>query len=306
LSKFWQYIAPGGGWFWLINILLVVYSLGVQYWDDHGFPAKKFLEADAALATSAIMGLLLVFRTNSAYDRWWEARKIWGSLVNDLRNLCVKTREYASLTDAECKEYGQLIVGFAYGLKDHLRGKETIAYLPPDCRDEKRDCTHLPLAISQMIYRNIHNWNKSGRITDVEVLQLDRHARALMDICGGCERIKKSPITGSYKWLLWSILGLYFLILPWLLVPTIDNYSVIMVGIGAYFVTALEFLAEEVEEPFGTQANDLPLDEICKTIENSVADVLNYRGNPADVAASTREALTESITEPLTEWPAIT
>lgn len=290
MNKFWRYVAPGGNWFWIINTLLVVYTLVVQYVDDHGFPAKKFLEADAALATSAIMGLLLVFRTNSAYDRWWEARKLWGMLVNDTRNLCVKAREYGQLNDAESAELGRLLVGFAHALKEHLRGRKAVDYLPSNCREEKRNVTNMPLAISQMVYRLLRKWNKESRVSDMEMLQLDRHARALMDICGGCERIKKSPISGSYKWILWSILGLYFMVLPWLLVPTIDNYTVFMVAIGAYFVTALEFLAEEVEDPFGTNANDLPLDEICKTIENSVADVLHYRGNISELSGSMLEA----------------
>lgn len=277
MDKIRQYITPGGYPFWIINSLIVVYSVGVQWVDDHGFPAKKLLEADAALLTSVIMGILLVFRTNSAYDRWWEGRKLWGSLVNDLRNLSIKAHEYAKLDAKESAALGALIVGFAYGLKDHLRGLENFSLIPQSYRDQKQSGSHLPLAITQLIYRSLHQWRNDGRITDMEMLQLDRHARALMDICGGCERIRKSPIAGSYKFILWFGMSIYFIMLPWLLVPTVDNFTVYMVAGGAYFVTALEFLAEEVEEPFGNQANDLPLDDICKTIENSVEDVLSYR-----------------------------
>ncbi len=255
----------------------MTYTLAVQYFDDHGFPAKKFLEADAAVLTSVIMGILLAFRTNSAYDRWWEARKLWGNLVNDTRNLAVKSREYANLSESESAALGALIVGFAQGLKDHLRGRENLSLLPQSSKAEKKDVSHLPLAISQLIYRNLHKWSQDGRITDTEMLQLDRHARSLMDICGGCERIRNSPISGSYKFILWLGMILYFAVLPWVLVPTIDNYTVYMVLVCGYFVSAFEFLAEEVEEPFGVQANDLPLEKICQTIENSVADVLHYR-----------------------------
>lgn len=277
MKRIWQFIAPGGYPFWIINGLIVLYSVGVQWFDDHGFPAKKFLEADAALLTSVIMGILLVFRTNSAYDRWWEARKLWGSLVNDLRNFSIKAREYANLDEKESVALGALLVGFAHGLKDHLRGTENLNLIPQAYRTPNQNVSHLPLAITQLVYRNLHQWRKDERITEMEMLQLDRHARALMDICGGCERIRKSPIAGSYKFILWLGMGSYFVILPWLLVPTVDNYTVYMVMAGAYFVTALEFLAEEVEEPFGTHANDLPLDAICKTIEDSAADVLHYR-----------------------------
>ncbi|MDZ4835076.1 MAG: bestrophin family ion channel [Candidatus Melainabacteria bacterium] len=281
MKKIWQYIAPGGAPFWLCNGLVIVYSLSVQWIDDHGFPAKKLIEADAALLTSVIMGILLVFRTNSAYDRWWEGRKLWGSLVNELRNFSIKAREYANLDERESAALAALMIGFAHGLKDHLRGIENMSLIPQTSRDEKQNVSHLPLAISQLIYRSLHQWRIDGRVTEIEMLQLDRHARALMDICGGCERIRKSPIAGSYKFILWLGMTLYFVILPWLLVPTVDNITVYMVAVGAYFVLSLEFLAEEVEEPFGRQANDLPLDDICKTIEESMADVLHYRAQQA-------------------------
>lgn len=281
MKKICQYIAPGGAPFWLCNGLVIVYSLSVQWIDDHGFPAKKLLEADAALLTSVIMGILLVFRTNSAYDRWWEGRKLWGSLVNELRNFSIKAREYANLDERESAALAALMIGFAHGLKDHLRGTENMALIPQTSRVEKQNVSHLPLAISQLIYRSLHQWRIDGRVTEIEMLQLDRHARALMDICGGCERIRKSPIAGSYKLILWLGMTLYFVILPWLLVPTVDNFTVYMVTVGAYFVLSLEFLAEEVEEPFGSQANDLPLDDICKTIEDSMVDVLNYRAQQA-------------------------
>ncbi len=272
--KFWAYFAPGGSWFWILNFAIFAYSVAVQWFDDHGFPAKKFIEADAALYTSAIIGILLVFRTNSAYDRWWEARKLWGSLVNDLRNLSIKSREYVDLTEVEMKRYGELLAAFALSLREHLRGKP----LPPPSDSR----THVPLAIAQMVYRHLHQWKRDGRLSDIEMIQLDRHARSLMDVCGACERIKKSPIAGSYTLILRIGMGMYFIVLPWLLVPTIDNYTFLMVMISAYYVTALEFLAEEVEEPFGTQANDLPIDSICETIEDSIADVLHFRRDKAD------------------------
>ncbi len=278
---FWVYFAPGGRWFWICNVAIIVYSIAVQWFDDHGFPAKKLIEADAALASSAVIGLLLVFRTNSAYDRWWEARKLWGSLVNDLRNLSIKAREYVDLTEVESRRYGELLAVFALSLKEHLRGNENLALLPAESRLEKRDASHIPLALAQLVYRTMRQWNRDGRLSDVEMIQLDRHARSLMDVCGACERIKKSPIAGSYKLILRIGMGSYFVVLPWLLVPTVDNYTFIMVMFCAYFVTALEYLAEEVEEPFGTQANDVPIDDICQTIEDSIADVLHYRRDKA-------------------------
>lgn len=299
-KKLWGYVAPGGRWFVIINVFFLLYGLGVQWMDDHCFPAKKFLEADAALYTSAIVGLLLVFRTNSAYDRWWEARKLWGALTNDVRNLTIKVREYTTLGDAETMLFAELLVSFAYALKDHLRGESLTAYIPAIYREEMKAVTHVPLAISTLVYRQARKWNKQGLLSDVDLMQLDPHMKSLMDVCGACERIRRSPITGSYKFLLWIGLASYFLILPWLLVPTLDQFTFISVSLSAYFVTALEFLAEEVEEPFGTQANDLPLDTICTSMEASINQVFRVkvsddcRGRTATTLELPKPGLTEA------------
>lgn len=258
------------------------YSLGVQYTDDHGFPARKLLDADAALMSSVVMGVLLVFRTNSAYDRWWEARKIWGQLVNDLRNLSIKSYEYARPNPEQGARYARLVTSFAFALKDHLRANEkgTVDTAPYN-EFVSDDSDNKPVELARLIYQQLHEWRKENAIDGLELLQIDRHARSLMDALGASERILKSPIAGSYKFLIWVGLGSYFLFLPWLLVPTLDNWSVFAVLPSAYFVVALELLAEEVEQPFGYDANDLPLDTICATIEKSVTGV--FHGELAEI-----------------------
>jgi ion channel-forming bestrophin family protein len=270
--QFLQYVVPGGKTFWYCMLVVLVYSLSVQYTDDHGFPTRKLLDADAALMTSVVMGVLLVFRTNSAYDRWWEARKIWGQLVNDMRNLAIKSHEFASPTGEEALSFARLIQSFPYALKDHLRGYagEVAPY-----REFVQDSANVPMDIARLIYMQLNAWRKQNTIDGFEMLQIDRHARSLMDALGASERILKSPIAGSYKFLIWTGLSSYFAFLPWLLVPTLDNWSVYAVMMSAYFVVALELLAEEVERPFGDDANDLPLDAICNTIEKSVMDVFS-------------------------------
>lgn len=270
MGRFWQYLGPGGRTFWFCMLAVLAYSVGVQYTDDHGFPAKKLLDADAALMSSVVMGVLLVFRTNSAYDRWWEARKIWGQLVNDIRNLAIKSSEYAAPEGEERNNFARLVASFPYALKDHLRSKR--------CDDAPYnefvgESNNIPIDLTRLIYKQLNTWREQNAIDGMQMLQIDRHARTLMDGLGASERILKSPIAGSYKFLIWVGLISYFLFLPWLLVPTLDNWSAFAVMASAYFVIALELLAEEVERPFGLGANDLPLDAICKTIEKSVTDV---------------------------------
>jgi ion channel-forming bestrophin family protein len=275
LGQFLSYFGPGRSDMLKLMLLIAAYTLTVCWVDDHGFPAKKILEADAAISISAVVGLLLIFRNNSAYERWWEARKLWGQLVNDSRNLCIKVRSYAEIQESERIIFGRLVAGFAVALKDHLRGRrdpQRLAALGVTAQDE-----HAPMAITLMIYQNLKQWRKEQHFDQWEQQQVDWHARGFMDVCGAAERILKSPIAGSYKLLLWMGLILNVLGLPWLLVPTFDWWTVPIILLSSYFVFGLEMLAEEVERPFDDLPNDLPLDSICESIHISVEQALGVR-----------------------------
>lgn len=261
-----SHLRPGGNLLWNLLAAVGAYTVLICWIDRHEFPAANIIQTNAAISMSAVLGLLLIFRTNSAYDRWWEGRKLWGQLVNDSRNLAIKTRGYADeLPQEERAEFSHLIASFAVALKDHLRGT---------CELSVEATDHCPSAIALQIYKRVKKWRKEKIIDEWEMLQLDPHARSLMDICGGTERIAKSPIAGSYKTLLWLGLSLNALILPWIIVPLFHWWSLPIILVSSYFVFGLELLAEEVERPFDNTVNDLPLDAICKTIADSVQQSL--------------------------------
>ena len=268
-----RWVLPGGLLFWCIIGAMLAYSWLVLWVDNHYFPAAKLMQVDAAMYTSAIIGLLLAFRTNSAYERWWEGRRLWGQLLNEIRNLCLKATTLVTLDGSERQELTGVLSTFPLALRDHLRGKAfdlvDLGLVPEQSRVE-----HAPAYLAHRLYACLACWRDKGSIDGFDRMMFDVHARSLMDICGGCERILRSPIAGSYKLLIWHGLGLYLLTLPWLLVPIIHEWAVLVAVIGSYFVIALELLAEEVEEPFGTQANDLPLDSISEVVRGSVAYLL--------------------------------
>ncbi|MBX9877251.1 MAG: hypothetical protein K2Y22_02225 [Candidatus Obscuribacterales bacterium] len=271
--QFFDHCHPGRFLLWKLLFAVGVYTTIICWIDLHGFPASKIMEANAAISISAVIGLLLIFRNNSAYERWWEARKLWGQLVNESRNLAIKTRSYADeLSDAERTEVAQLIAGFAVALKDLLREKRDKEILSKLSIPESSN--HPPSAIALHIYKKLKRWRSTGIVDQWEQLQLDQHAKVLMDICGGTERILKSPIAGSYKLLLWSGLLLNAVCVPWFIVPSFHWWSVVIMLVTSYFVFGLELLAEEVERPFDDLPNDLPLDSICETIRISAEESL--------------------------------
>lgn len=226
------------------------------------------------------MGLLMVFRTNSAYDRWWEARKLWGQLVNEIRNFSIKLRTLLPTDEPRRKKIAHLLMQFPQVLRDHLRGKLRIKSIDRGSA-EIVSLGHIPMQYAQAVYQNVIELKREGRIDGYELLQLDPHARSLMDICGACERILRSPIAGSYKLMIWTGIFSYLGALPWMLVPIVDVWSLGLVAASAYFVLGIELLAEDIERPFGTSPNDLPLDAVCATIRESVQSALDVDASEA-------------------------
>lgn len=267
-------MTPGGFKFWLTFGFIVGYTCLVRWVDAASvFEVKKLAGLDDVLGLSVVMGALFIFRINTAYDRWWEARKLWGQLVNETRNLAIKAKELASPSHSECELFAALLVGFACALRRHLRGE---VLLPPVLASQiSPAAVHVPVAVSKLIYQKIRQWNRQNLISDVDLLQLDRHARSFMDVCGGSERILKSPVSLTLRLLLWTGLVLYVLVMPWILVPENGDSSIFLMVFGSYFTLVVEFVAQEIEEPFGKAVNDLPLDAICLGIESSVNEIMS-------------------------------
>ena len=265
---------------WLYVTIMAVYTVAVDYISGKNFPAHDLKEAGGATFSSIILGMLLVFRTNSAYERWWEGRKQWGQLVNDSRNLCIKVRSYARVKDSDKARLGELIISFAYALKHHLRGTAPSKPLPGTLQATQADQQHLPVYVAGQVYDKLIEWQQAGAVDGLALLQMDRHARSLMDICGACERIKKSPIAVSYRAFMRQGIMLNLLALPWYAEQEFSLWFCLPLNlISTYFLVGLELIAEDIEDPFGYEGDDLPLDNICSDLRNSISSILQVRAN---------------------------
>ena len=225
-----------------------------------------------AALNALILGILLSFRNREAYDRWWEARKLWGQLVNDSRNLCLKAAALPGLSPDDRARLGALVAGFAVALKDHLRDGAALARVP-GFEKAMASPAHVPLYLAGRLTELIRGWRAEGKLTDYDLLLLDPHVRALMDVCGACERIKTTPIPQSYRSLLRHGLVLYLLSAPWLIGDQLVWWAVPSEALLGYFLLGIEFISEDVEEPFGRDGDDLALAAYCDTIRRSVDDV---------------------------------
>jgi putative membrane protein len=260
---------------WLAVLILGLYSAGVVALEDDILNKKSLgMRPELHAVLGLFLAMLLSFRNNTAYDRWWEGRKLWGQLVNDSRNLIIKVRCLQKLEHSEIQQLGRMLVNFARALQEHLRegirANQLTLY-----RGAPVQPTHVPLHIAWMVRERIVQWRANNKIDGFEELQLDQHARALMDICGACERIRKTGMSHSYLAYTRQIIALYMYSLPWGLVESFDWLTVPAVMIAGYFMIGLELIAEEVGEPFGRGMDDLRLEDICRTIEDSVKEVVS-------------------------------
>ncbi|HXE72316.1 MAG TPA: bestrophin family ion channel [Candidatus Nitrosotenuis sp.] len=205
-----------------------------------------------------VLGMLLVWRTNTAYDRWWEGRRLWGQLVNDLRNLAVKVAALSAADPADKECFGLRLIEFPCALRDHLRRREP--------------GPHRPAEIARELYRHLKTWKSQGFVDGFEETLFDRQLSGLLDVCGASERIRNTPVVRSLRNYVRQCILLYLLVLPW----TLDDrlFTVCLVMVVAYFMVGIELIAEAIEEPFGTEKDDLPLDDICRGIEVSLRQIL--------------------------------
>lgn len=220
-----------------------------------------------------VISLLLVFRTNTAYDRWWEGRRLWGQLVNNSRNLALKLG--VILQQKEDKDImRRLIPAFASVLNLHLKNADISHELFDDATLPADHYNHKPNQIAKAIMTRVNDMYREGRITGDQLIILNAEVQSFTDISGACERIKNTPIPYSYSAFIKKFIFIYVMTLPFGYVFQLGYYVVPVVVFIFYVLASLELIAEEIEDPFGNDANDLPTERIAKNIKKNVEELI--------------------------------
>ena len=215
-----------------------------------------------------VMSLLLLFRTNGAYDRWWEGRKLWGAIVNDCRSAYIKIETRIEKKE-DREEIARLLTLYVFNAKNNLRAsKKKINYAQYENRLHDNSPTH----VMKMIYIKLKQLEKKGQLSQQDLIQLDVNFVGLIASLGGCQRIKNTPIPYSYSIFIKKFIFLYVITLP-IVFFHFDYWAILITTFVFYALVSMEVLAEEIEDPFGTDVNDLPLDQICQQIENDIKNI---------------------------------
>jgi putative membrane protein len=259
-----------GLWLIVVAVYSEAVALVVRWWNFRPIEWS----GGGSLINTVILGLLLSFRNRVAYDRWWEARRLWGQLTNDSRNLAWKLAAFLPAEALVRSTVAHLLAGFPVALNRHLRGQPLRLRDLPGFEYAEDDPAHVPSYLAGRLYTIVAGWKRAGYVDEAVLRILDPHLRALLDVCGGCERILNTPLSASYKMLLRVGLVLNALVEPWYITSEIGFWGVPVFLLGCFFLLGVELIDTIVEEPFGRERDDLDLDRYCRTIQDSVRMIL--------------------------------
>lgn len=229
-----------------------------------------------------VLGLLLVFRTNTAYERFWEGRIVWGTLVISIRNLARHIQVEVSTPEAIDRDNKaaalRLLAVFAIATKLHLR-KEAInselgSLLTPPQVLRLQSVKNPPLEITCWISAYLQQQQESDCLRIDQLIAINSLIDKLVEASTGCERILHTPMPLAYAIHLKQLILIYCISLPFQLVQDLNWWTGLAVALISFTLLGIEAIGVEIENPFGQDSNDLPLDEICHNIMQNIEDII--------------------------------
>ncbi|GHE42786.1 bestrophin family protein [Sphingobacterium griseoflavum] len=267
---------------WPFLLLMALYSWGIAYWElEYLKLSEKSWIKNITMVHSLlgfVLSLLLVFRTNTAYDRWWEARKQWGTLTNVSRSLAYKLDAFIGKEDHVTRSFFRRAIPlYAETLFNFLRSDYVKFMLDekehPEFKTLDED-KHGPNQLAALIFNKVHVLYQEQHLSGEQFIILNDELQTLTNVCGACERIKNTPIPLSYSSFIKKFVIAYSVTLPIGYVFSMGYFVVAAVPFIFYVLASLELIGESIEEPFGVDADDLPIDKIALNIKKHVSEVL--------------------------------
>lgn len=224
------------------------------------------------LIFSFILTIIIGFRVNTSYSRWWEGRTLWGSIVNNCRNLGLKFDVFVGLN--KHPDFYELLCTLPIIIKAHLRKENTMIKTELQVLGIDRSESQNPvLLVTQRMYFIINQLRQKNELQLEQYLALDTHLVNLVDVTGGCERIANTQVPPAFAFFVKQTLLFYAFMFPFGWIDTFGFFIIPMMVMIVYVLLGLEILSEELEEPFGKSDNDLPLNSIAKNIVHNIEQI---------------------------------
>jgi putative membrane protein len=223
-------------------------------------------------ATGAVLAIVLVFRVNAGYDRWWEARKLWGGIVNQSRNLTLSALAYGPRDPAWRRQFVGWTASFCHSARCSLRGEscgpDIRRLLGPEAEAQVSGAVHVP---SMVVLKLAGLLRRAPGLDGFAFLQIDHERAELIDHIGACERILRTPVPRAAAIKIRRFIFLFLMLLPFALVGKMGWFTPAVMFFITYPVLSLDAIGTELQSPFSRQAlSHLPLNEICTTIERNL------------------------------------
>lgn len=260
-------------------VLLFLLSIAIVWVKGTFFHLKVPLSPVPFTLFGIALALFLGFRNNASYDRFWEGRKLWGALLNDTRSLARQAITFSGYhpDGKEVNAFLHYLISFTYALKHQLRGtdpsEDLHKRLSPELTAKLKGAIYKPIILMKEMGIWVQKAKTDGKIDTIQQMAFDENLNKLSDIVGGCERIASTPIPYTYRVLLHRTVYIYCFLLPFGFVDSLSWMTPFIVIFIAYTFVALEAIADEIEEPFGTEPNDLALNAMSKMIETTILEM---------------------------------
>lgn len=257
------------------QVLLFIFSFVIYFYQTHIATEPVPLNPSVFAILGISLAIFHGFCNNAAYDRFWEGRKLWGTLVWLSRNIARQVLTLPNVSMAEKQAFIRHQIAFVHSLRQQLRGEDNTANLQRLLTVEEQQAVvgqnFIALRLTQIMGQMLAKWQAEQKIDVWQWQSLDNTLGEIAHIQAGCERINNTPIPYAYFVLLHRTVYLYCFMLPFGLGNTIGWVTPFVVSFVGYTFMALNEIVDEISEPFGTGENELPLGMMCDTIETQLA-----------------------------------
>jgi putative membrane protein len=291
---------------WRTLVTLLIVSLAVVFFDrNHHALLKQIAMPDMTVTVlGAALSILLAFRTNSAYARWWEARTLWGALVNSSRSLArqaISFTEHSAEQSTEHNPEGQMAasitsfartltyrqMAFVHAMRCTLRRQEVLPEIRPFLEEETLEYLaqqrNIPVALLQVMGRQVAGAADAELLTEWRLERMDSTLTDLSNIFGGCERIKNTPLPRQYDFYPEFFIKAYCIALPILIVEEARLLTPVVTLLVGFVFLILNRIGKNLEDPFENRPYDVPLSALSRTIEINLRQALGETELPAAV-----------------------
>jgi putative membrane protein len=260
-------------------LIMAIYTYSLIIIDEQYYKLPHF-EITPFEYTGAILGLVLVFRTNAGYDRWWEARKLWGGIVNQSRNLLIMVWQYSAENPQWREEISKWIITFSFATKESLRLQKDFNELTDILSEQEitelKNANHSPVYVASKIAQLLNQARHKQTIDLFSFQEMEKQRGILIDHLGGCERILKTPMPLVYAIKTRRFILIYLLLLPFSLINPVGLMAICITVLVAYPLLSLDRIGYELQNPFAIKnLSHLPLETICMGIKSVGVDMMN-------------------------------